>query len=176
MHIVLSPIAGDLVVNARIEAAGLTINNNIYAWDALPKDGPVRADGDIVTIDYGEHGGVSTCQLTGAHTVEVIVPDLPPPPAPKVDLEAMALAGLETQRQGWVADRWQVKTVLGRGRWLTIEDFGARDEAPWGLKTVIEDAVRIPRVSQTVDLLAHILGMSDEEVDDLFRAAMTLNA
>ena len=34
----------------------------------------------------------------------------------------------------------------------------------------------VPRLSQTVDLLAWVLGMSPPEVDDLFRTAMTLEA
>ena len=34
----------------------------------------------------------------------------------------------------------------------------------------------IPRVSQTVELLAHILGLSDDEVDELFQVAMALAA
>ena len=179
MHIKFEPVAGETKITARIEDGGLTINGKVFGYDTVPAEGPVRAQDDTITVDYGEHGGVSTCRLTGDHSVAVIAPDLPPPPpppAPKVDLEAMAQAELENQRAGWVCDRWQIITVLGQDRWQAIEAFGANDDATWGVKAVIDYAVSIPRVSQTVDLLAHILGMSDEEVDDLFRAAMTLNA
>ena len=176
MHIKLIPLPGEGVANVRIEAHGLTVNGKTWSWDALPPEGAVRAEGGLVTIEYGERGGVGTCQLTPDHTVEIVPPDLPPPPLPEVDPVALARAELEVQRAGWVVDRWQIKTVLGRDLWAMIEAFGTGASAPWGLKTVIDDAVTIPRVSQTVDLLAYILGFGEEEVDDIFRRSMTLNA
>ena len=66
--------------------------------------------------------------------------------------------------------------MLGKDRWDTIEAFAASPDAPCGLQTVIADAVTIPRVSQTVDLLGYILGMTGDDVDGLFMRAMTLHA
>lgn len=178
MHIKFEPVAGETKITARVEDGGLTINGKLFGYDTVPAEGPVRAKGDTITVDYGEQGGVSTCRLTGDHSVEVIAPDLPPVPPPplEIDKEAVAMAELLAQREGWVCDRWQIITVLGEKRWQAIVQFGASDDATWGLKTVIDCAVSIPRVSQTVDLLAFILGLGDEEVDDLFRQAMTLVA
>lgn len=79
-------------------------------------------------------------------------------------------------RETWVCDRWQIITVLGGERWAAIMAFANADDAPWGLRTVIENAQIIPRVSQTVDLLAFILGVPDDEVDGIFRQAIALRA
>lgn len=176
MQIILVPVSGAAVVSVRIEAQGLIVDGSVWPYDALPAEGRVRAGDEVVTVEYGEHGGVNTCQLTNDHTVRIIAPNLPAPPPPLVDKEAEERAELAAQRAGWVVDRWQIKTVLGRDLWQVIEDFGGGESASWGLKTVIEDATTIPRVSQTVDLLAFILGLTEGEVDELFRQAMTLTA
>ena len=59
---------------------------------------------------------------------------------------------------------------------VRIEAFAAGPDAPWGLQTVIADAQIIPRASQTVDLLAFILGVPGDEVDEIFRQAIALRA
>lgn len=168
MHVTFIPVAGTLFIAARIEGAGLTINDQVTRWDGFSTD-PV--------IEYGEQSGVAVFTNTTAHSYHVVPTTWvdPTPPAP-VDPAALVLALLEAERQSWVCDRWQIKTVLGQVRWQTIVEFGTAEGAPWGLQTVIEDAVIIPRVSQTVDLLAFILGMTEDEVDDLFRTAMALVA
>lgn len=167
MHIILQPVPGDLVIQLRVDQDTLTINGIGQSYP--DSEGPT-------VIEYGERGGVATIQLTDAHTVEIIAPDLPPPAPPIIDHEAEAIAALQAQREGWAVDRWQIKTALGKDRWAAIESFGTSPDAPWGLQTVIADAMVIPRVSQTIDLLAYILGWSDEDVDQLFQAAMTLYA
>lgn len=176
MHIVLTPIAGTEALHLRIEAVRLVINDKVYACDDLPPAGPIRIESGVAVIEYGDRGGVNTCQLTDLHSVEVIAATLPPPPPPPVDIEAEAQAALEAQRDGWRVARWQIKTALGRDRWQVIEDFGTAKDAPWGLQTVIEDATDIPRNSQTVELLAYILGMDDTAVDAVFQTAMQLKA
>ena len=74
-----------------------------YVSATVPAEGPVRAQDDTITVDYGEHGGVSTCQLTGDHSVAVISPDLPPvaptSSPPEIDEEAAAMADLLAQRE-----------------------------------------------------------------------------
>lgn len=176
MNIVLRPVPGDTVVNVRVEATSLTINGQTHAWETLGSGPGMAVADDTVVIDYGAAGGVSTIRLTNAHSVTVLPSDLPPPPPAKEDPAAIAQANLEAQRQSWVCDRWQIKTVLGQERWETILAFGANPYASWGLKTLIDDAMQIPRVSETVEVLAYILGLSDKEVDDLFRTAMALTA
>ncbi len=179
MHIVLRPVAGDAVVTAVIDDSGLTVNGTFYPWAALPLDGAVRLEADTVIIEYGEAGGVSMGRLTQAHTVAVIPSrwaDLNPPKEEERDPTVEAQALLEAAREGWVCDRWQIKTLLGQERWQSIVAFGQDPNGSWGLKTLIDDAVQIPRVSETVEVLAYILGLSDAEVDGLFQKAMGLRA
>lgn len=83
---------------------------------------------------------------------------------------------LEERRATWVVDRWQIKAVLGEAAWTKVVEFGMAPDAPWGLRVVIEDAQKIPRLSETVELLAWLLGMDAEQVDALFLAAMALRA
>jgi len=128
-------------------------------------------------IEYDEQLGCSTFSDDRSVKLEVIPSKwVDPTPPPEIDHEAEAAAQLEAQRESWVADRWQMITVLGPERWAVIESFAAAPDAPWGLKAVIANAVTIPRNSQTVDLLAYILGMSDGDVDALFLTAMPLKA
>lgn len=179
MQIILRPIDGESVAKVRVEAEGLTVGDVTYAFDNLPTMGPVRIEDGVVIVEYGERGGVSTCRLTEAHTVEVIASDYrhePPPPPKESDIEQSARAELVALRETWFCDRWQIITVLGGERWAEIMAFANADDAPWGLRTVIENAQIIPRVSQTVDLLAFILGVPDDEVDGIFRKAIALRA
>lgn len=83
---------------------------------------------------------------------------------------------IEERRETWVVDRWQIKAVLGAEAWAKVVEFGNAPDAPWGLRVVIEDAQKIPRLSETVELLAWLLGMSDEEVDVVFKTAIELRA
>jgi len=168
MHISLQPVPGHLTINLRVEADTISINGTVHDVADL---------GDDLMIEYGEEAGVATCLMTQAHTVAVIPSTFQPAYiAPVIDVEAEAQAALQMLRSGWSVDRWQIKTVLGKDRWDAIKAFGASPDAPWGLQTVIADAVTIPRVSQTVDLLGYILGMTDDDVDGLFMQAMTLHA
>lgn len=187
MHVTFQPVAGATIIRARIDETSIVIDGKVIDFETLPLSGAVRLDvtesdppGVIgVIVEYGEEGGVSTCLTTDLHTVEVIpstAPPAPQPAPPKEDTEVEALAHLLALRESWTCRRWQIITVLGRDLWQAILDFAASDAAPWGLKAVIEAAVDIPRVSQTVDLLAYILGLSDDDVDAYFRAAMELRA
>lgn len=176
MQITMVPVPGSEVAKLRIEDACFSLNDVQFFWDSLPESGPVRLESGTVIVEYGEEGGVATCQLTDAHAVWIIQPDLPPPPPTVVDPVAAARADLEAQRATWVAQRWQLIAVLGEARWQAITAFAAGDLSTWGMKAAIDYAVDIPRNSQTVDLLAFILGLSETEADDIFRQAMALFA
>lgn len=166
MQIIATPVPGDHVVSIRADENGLTVDGKIYNWDTLPRD--------VIVVEYGEYGGVNACSLIKDIFIEVIPSQVVIEHSPAEPIDPAEVLTLD--RQGWVCDRWQIKTVLGRERWEVIEGFANSPDAPWGLQTVIDDAMRIPRVSQTVDLLAYILGMSDEDVDALFLISMDLRA
>nr|WP_309504271.1 hypothetical protein [uncultured Roseovarius sp.] len=87
---------------------------------------------------------------------------------PVID-EAAALAA---ERAGMVCTPLQGKLVLGETAWGQIEDIVADPETPFAMRVAITSAVQWERNSQMIDELAWLMGLSDEQVDDLFRAAM----
>ena len=80
---------------------------------------------------------------------------------------------INTERAEMRATRMQLALALGEVRWQAIMDYAAT--APWNVKTVIENTVDVPRLSDTVELLAWVVNMTPEETDDLFRFAMTIS-
>lgn len=90
---------------------------------------------------------------------------------------------LAQERATMVADKWQVVAaleILHPGAWAGIMAFRtAKDE--WGnplcdpvTGAAIDYAVTLPRLSETIDMLAYLLGLEAAQVDDLYRLAMTI--
>jgi len=80
---------------------------------------------------------------------------------------------VEEWRATATADAWQLVAVLGAERWQAIVEWAQID---FVTATLVAKATVIPRASETVDVLAYVLGMTDTEVDDVFRAAAALRA
>jgi hypothetical protein len=68
----------------------------------------------------------------------------------------------------------QGQLALGEERWGQVEAFVASPDCPWAMKRTVLSASAWHRNSSDIDALAWILGYTPEEVDDLFRLAMTL--
>jgi hypothetical protein len=160
MKIILAPVSGNAIARVRYERGELTVNGQPFK-------------GDLVT--YGEEAGCSTFSDDPAVTFDIVPsswvnPNKPPepPPAPLVDMQAI--------RAEWRAQRWQMILALGEARWAAIMAFADSPEAPWGMRVIIDNAQIIPRLSETIDTLAWVLGMSDDDVDAIFTAAMALEA
>lgn len=83
---------------------------------------------------------------------------------------------LQSEREAMICARWQMILALGPDRWGAIMAYASSADAPWGLRVVIENAVEIIRLSETIDVLAWLIGFDDAQVDDLFRVAMSLGA
>ena len=79
----------------------------------------------------------------------------------------------EEWRAGATADAWQIVAVLGEARWQTIVEWAQFD---FVTATLVAKATVIPRASETVDVMAYVLGLSPEEVDQVFRVASGLKA
>jgi hypothetical protein len=177
MKVIFTPIPGNLIIRARLEPDGLSINGKLHSWDAAPE-----------VVEYGEEGGLQELvSLQSDHTYQVIPSTwVDPTPPPKPDPEAEAHAALEAWRAGKSAKKWQLRTIIGPERWAIAQAVAADPsgtlgfEVPpitaWGMKVVIEDVDDVPRLSGTVDLLAYLFGMSDEEADEVFRQAAELRA
>ncbi|MGV8987603.1 MAG: hypothetical protein ACOH2H_15130 [Cypionkella sp.] len=83
---------------------------------------------------------------------------------------------IASERASMRADRWQLVVALGQDRWATVLAFRDAPESTWAMRQIIDTAVTIPRISETVDLLAYALGMDDAAVDQIFTVAMSLHA
>ena len=64
--------------------------------------------------------------------------------------------------------------ALGEANWNTILAY--RDTASWQEKVIIDSAQTWVRNSQNISFFQYLLGFTDTQVDDLFRAAMLIDA
>lgn len=161
MHISLTP------------AANAPSRQVIYRQGVLIIDGQEMPPGDYA-LDYDEAGGCATGSDSPDCTFIVIPstwvdPTLPPEPDP----EAEALAALEAWRAGTVADAWQLAFVLGEVRWAALEAWA---DGYFNTRILVAKATVIPRASETVALMAWVLDMEPDEVDEVFRVAMGMRA
>jgi hypothetical protein len=70
----------------------------------------------------------------------------------------------------------QGKLALGEAQWAQVESVLADPATPWAMRQAIGSATVWMRKSQHIDTLAWTLGLTESEVDDLFRLAMTIEA
>jgi hypothetical protein len=82
---------------------------------------------------------------------------------------------IEEQREGMVCSPMQGMLALGETRWQVIQDYRDND-ATWAEKVIIDRAGDWRRNSQNIAFFQHLLGMTDEEVDGLFKIAMEIEA
>lgn len=101
--------------------------------------------------------------------VYLLALDLDPAPAAPLPQEDIG---------GWRANtscsRMQGILALGQTRWATIQTYKAT--ATWGEQVVIDGSGVWYRDSQNVAFFGYLLGLTDTEVDDLFRLAITIEA
>lgn len=102
-------------------------------------------------------------------------------PDPKAELRAavrIATMGriIAAERANWTAQRWQMIVALGEANWATVLAFRDDPVCSWSMRQIIDTATEIPRMSETVDLLAYALQMTEAEVDRVFTTAMALKA
>ena len=83
---------------------------------------------------------------------------------------------IAADRAEMAAARWQLIVSLGEERWAKVLAFRDSPDTTWAMRQILDEAQYIPRVSQTVDLLAYILGMTDADADALFVNALALRA
>ena len=68
----------------------------------------------------------------------------------------------------------QGKLALGQAEWAKIEAY--RATATWAEQVVIDSANEWRRNSQDIQFFGYLLGYTDEQMDNLFKAAMTIEA
>lgn len=70
----------------------------------------------------------------------------------------------------------QGQLALGETHWNTVEAYLSDPTTPWSIRRVINSASVWNRSSENIDTLAWVVGLSETEVDDLFKLAVTINA
>lgn len=117
------------------------------------------------------NGDVVSPAIAGwSHGDFSLVPYLHPPP-PEPDPAEV----LSTERAGMVCSRFQAKAALLVADLMpqveaAIADADDMTQLAWA------EAVEFKRNSPTIVTLAAVLGLTDGQVDDLFRAAMQIEA
>jgi hypothetical protein len=124
-----------------------------------------RADGTEVYLDPGtELHGIALLGVLGE-----IAPFVAPPPPTPAELLAAERALMRCSRP-------QARIAMGPAMWAQVLAIAADPVTPWPLRVWIEDFTELDRMSQTTIDLAAALGLTAEQVDDLFRAAMQVSA
>ena len=79
---------------------------------------------------------------------------------------------LATERAAMVCSRLQGRLVLGPETCAALDAMAADPETPWAMRQTIANAIEWRRTSQAMTELGYLLGYTDYQMDDLFRAAM----
>tara|TARA_R110000782_G_scaffold106459_1_gene194672 strand:- start:2675 stop:3160 length:486 start_codon:yes stop_codon:yes gene_type:complete len=75
-------------------------------------------------------------------------------------------------REGMTCTPLQGKLAIGETLWAGVVTYS--ETAPWVQRMVIESASNWHRTSQDIQFIGYLLGVTDIEMDDLFRLAVTL--
>ena len=89
-----------------------------------------------------------------------------------ITAESRAAAALAERRAGMVCSRLQGRLVLGPDVAARLDAIAADPAESWGLRETIANATEWHRTSLTMAALAWVLGITDEQMDALFEAAM----
>jgi hypothetical protein len=108
--------------------------------------------------------------MTGEITTRDMTPEeiaaLPPPPTPAEILAA--------ERAGMVASRRQIRLALGEDACDAMDAVADDPSYLWAMRDQIKSAHEWHRAAAEIDEFAWIMGMTPDQVDDLFRRAMAL--
>ena len=115
--------------------------------------------------DVEKHGRDIFAELAASGDVAEYTP--PPEPNPAEALNA--------KRAAMVCSRLQGRLVLGEETCNALDAIANDDLTPWAMRQTIQNAIEWRRTSQAMTELGYLLGYTDEQMDDLFRLAMTVD-
>ena len=81
---------------------------------------------------------------------------------------------LAIERSTMICSRLQGRLTLGPETCAALDALAADPATPWAMRETITGAIEWRRTSQAMDELGYALGYSAEEMDALFRIAMTV--
>jgi hypothetical protein len=82
------------------------------------------------------------------------------------------VADLAAERALMVISPLQGKLTLGETEWAKVVAY--RDTASWAEKVIVDSALDWRRNSQNIAFFGYLLNYTPEQMDDLFRAAATV--
>jgi len=82
---------------------------------------------------------------------------------------------LSAERAAMKCSRLQGRLVLGEATCTALDAIAVDDLTPWAMRQTINNAIEWRRMSQSMTELGYLLGYTDEQMDDLFRIAMTVD-
>ena len=85
------------------------------------------------------------------------------------------LAALETERAAMKCSRFQARAALHLAGFLEATEAAVAASDPI-TQIAWQDATDYYRSSQTIAVIAKAINLTDEQIDDLFRVAMTITA
>jgi hypothetical protein len=81
---------------------------------------------------------------------------------------------LAIERAGMICSRLQGRLTLGPETCAALDALAADPATPWAMRETITGAIEWSRTSQAMDELGYALGYAADEMDALFRIAMTV--
>ncbi len=81
-------------------------------------------------------------------------------------------ASLAAERAGMSCTPLQGKLAIGETLWTGVVAYSAT--APWAQQMVVDSSDVWCRNSQDIQFIGYLLGVTDEQMDNLFRLAVTL--
>lgn len=82
---------------------------------------------------------------------------------------------LAAERASMKCSRLQGRLVLGEATCALLDAMAVDDLIPWAMRQTIKNAIEWSRMSQSMTELGYILGYTPEQMDALFRLAMTVD-
>lgn len=86
-----------------------------------------------------------------------------------------AAAALADERASMKCSRLQGRLVLGEATCDALDAMAADDLTPWAMRQTIQNAIEWSRTSQSMTELGYLLGYTPDQMDELFRLAMTVD-
>lgn len=130
-----------------------------YNWVNSQGITAYRNDGSAVFIEPNHANWADAVTQAG--------PYIPPPEPTPEEI-------LERERASWWCSRRQGKLVLGEEKWNEVVALADDPDMPWGLRVAVHDTYEWHRNSEEMAALIWAMGLTEEEADDLFRAAMAV--
>lgn len=84
-------------------------------------------------------------------------------------------AELQAERIGMTCSPMQGRLAFGEAEWAKVQAY-YDTHATWTEKVVIDSSGAWKRTSENIAFFQYLLDYSDEQVDDLFRLAATIEA